>query len=673
MELIGKTNEDKSIFVPLRDNLHKDRTVQNLLDTVHERIRKVLDNYSAVAEKMESLTHDEIRRTFAITFSFGSKSVRKGSFSLAIDLCDDNYELVVEFDELRHEKEFVLRLANHYQNIVSEMMDANPVKLCDIRMFDENDLKKMMAEAQGPRVGYPVERTINELVEMQAAKTPENIAVAFGDMEITYAMLNEKANQLVGYLRKKGVKKDTVVVLLMDRSIEIVVAIIATLKAGGAYLPIDAGLPKARIAYMLKDSGAKVILTDSSTMKEHLFDYTILQNYEAYEGNEIHATEKRGHIVDFDKLCVPDRSLIDLSKYKDKIGMASVTNCISIQTTRGCSYDCLYCHKIWSKKHVSRSASNIFDEINYYYKNGVRNFAVIDDCFNLDTKNSSELFHSIIKNKLDLQLFFPNGLRGDIMTPQYIDLMVQAGTKGVNLSLETASPRLQKMLKKNLNLDRFRETISYIATQHPEIILELASMHGFPTETEEEAMMTLNFIMDNIIKTEWTASLIFPFSTNVSQQIAVFNALQHNFSAIQGPPGTGKTQTILNIIANIILNNKTVAVVSGNNEATRNVEEKLLENGFGLFCHFKTLILIQWKSLDYRGFPLFLEKNHFYRLSYCTANNMSKIADDFCFFRCYTGNIKKCENLQKPSERLLYGFCVVRDEEKRPSSSVSVI
>lgn len=87
-------------------------------------------------------------------------------------------------------------------------------------------------------------------------------------------------------------------------------------------------------------------------------------------------------------------------------------------------------------------------------------------------------------------------------------------------------------------------------------------------------------------KAAWENLLIFPFSTNLAQQSAVMNALQYDFSVIQGPPGTGKTQTILNIIANILLNGQTVAIVSGNNEATRNVDEKLLSNGFGYIGAF---------------------------------------------------------------------------------------
>jgi amino acid adenylation domain-containing protein len=100
----------------------------------------------------------------------------------------------------------------------------------------------------------------------------------------------------------------------------------------------------------------------------------------------------------------------------------------------------------------------------------------------------------LIKNKLNLRLFFPNGLRGDRLTPGDIDLMVEAGTRGINLSLETASPRLQKLIKKNLDIDKFKQVMDYIAAKHPEVILEIATMHGFPGETQEEALMTLDFI-----------------------------------------------------------------------------------------------------------------------------------------------------------------------------------
>jgi hypothetical protein len=143
---------------------------------------------------------------------------------------------------------------------------------------------------------------------------------------------------------------------------------------------------------------------------------------------------------------------------------------------------------------VSRSAEDIFAEVEYYYHLGVRRFSFIDDIFNLDIKTSTRFFELLIKNGLEARLFFSAGLRGDILTKDYIDLMVEAGTVNMSPALETASPRLQKLINKNLNIEKFQENIEYICEKYPQVILELFIMHGFPTETEEEAGQTLDFV-----------------------------------------------------------------------------------------------------------------------------------------------------------------------------------
>lgn len=208
----------------------------------------------------------------------------------------------------------------------------------------------------------------------------------------------------------------------------------------------------------------------------------------------IKLTSPRPQITDFDRLPFPDRSLVDYEKYNQYIGQALVKNSISLQGTRGCPYQCAYCHKIWPKNHVFRSAENIFEELKLYYDVGVKRFAFIDDIFNLNQKNSSRFFELVMENGLDVKIFFPGGVRGDILTEDYVDLMVSAGTKQISVALETASPRLQKLLKKNLNLDKLKESIDYICLRHPQVVLDVQSMLGFPTETEAEAMMTLEFM-----------------------------------------------------------------------------------------------------------------------------------------------------------------------------------
>ena len=278
---------------------------------------------------------------------------------------------------------------------------------------------------------------------------------------------------------------------MVGRSLQMIIGIIGILKAGGAYNPIDTTYPEKRIFSMLTDSGTSLLLTDERSIKA--IDFTLLQKLKA-DGNKTVITPKRQTIRDFDKLPIPDRSLVNYEKYHRQIGNAPAKNTITIQGSRGCPFNCMFCHKIWPKQHVARSAENIFEELCYSYNAGVRRFVFLDDIFNLDIKNSSRLLRAIINNKLDIRLFFPNGLRGDTLTKEYIDLLVDAGTVNFSVALETVSPRLQKMIRKNLDVKKFTENIDYITRNYPHIILEMEIMFGFPTETEEEALATLEFL-----------------------------------------------------------------------------------------------------------------------------------------------------------------------------------
>ncbi len=208
----------------------------------------------------------------------------------------------------------------------------------------------------------------------------------------------------------------------------------------------------------------------------------------------IYTTPIQEQIKDLESLDIPNRSLIDYQKYSSEIGISMVTDTIVMQATRGCPYQCAYCHKIWPKTHVKRSAKHIFDELMIYYNMGYRRFAFIDDIFNLDKENSMNFFNMILNNKIKVHIFFPNGIRGDILTKEYIDLMIKAGVVEMPLALETASPRLQKLIHKNLNIERLRENVRYIAEKYPQVILELFTIHGIPTESEEEALLTYSFI-----------------------------------------------------------------------------------------------------------------------------------------------------------------------------------
>ncbi|KPV55184.1 hypothetical protein QJ48_34555, partial [Paenibacillus sp. A3] len=107
---------------------------------------------------------------------------------------------------------------------------------------------------------YPREQSIGALFEEQAARTPEQTAVVCEDAKLTYRELNERANRLARTLRAAGVGRDEPVAIMAERSVEMVVGVLAILKAGGAYVPVDPDYPEERIRYLLDDSGAKLLL-----------------------------------------------------------------------------------------------------------------------------------------------------------------------------------------------------------------------------------------------------------------------------------------------------------------------------------------------------------------------------------------------------------------------------
>ena len=160
------------------------------------------------------------------------------------------------------------RLINHYINILGVVADNPEIKLCEIDMLSEKEKKVILLDFNNTKAEYPKDKTMHELFEEQVKRTPQNIAVAYENNKLTYNELNEKANCLAGYLRENGVGPESIVGLILDKSLEMIIAIIGILKAGGAFLPIDSQYPEERIKYMLEDSKARILLTQSSLIEK---------------------------------------------------------------------------------------------------------------------------------------------------------------------------------------------------------------------------------------------------------------------------------------------------------------------------------------------------------------------------------------------------------------------
>jgi len=212
------------------------------------------------------------------------------------------------------------------------------------------------------------------------------------------------------------------------------------------------------------------------------------------DGKRIIMNEPRPYIEDLDSLPYPDYNLISVEKYGRFIGPGFIRRRqASIFSSRGCSYHCIYCNNIMGKRIRLRSAENVFGEIEALHKNfKINDFYFSDDCFNYDYKRAMDIFDLVIKNRMKINIYFPFGIRGDIIDPPFIDKMVQAGVIFVSYSAETASPRLQKLIKKFLNLDKLAENIHYSCKK--DIMVSCHAMVGFPTETKEEVLQTIEYL-----------------------------------------------------------------------------------------------------------------------------------------------------------------------------------
>lgn len=213
--------------------------------------------------------------------------------------------------------------------------------------------------------------------------------------------------------------------------------------------------------------------------------------------DEILKTKDRDFIADLDTLPYPDYEAIDIPAYSTVPNMNSMLAAepyMTLCTSRACPFGCIYCHKIFGRKFRAQSPQRVITEIEHlFYTYSVRELHIIDDIFNLDSERAVEICDLIVSRKLQLKLAFPNGLRGDLMTPELLQKLKDAGTYAIAYAVESASPRLQKVMGKNLNLETLRHVIEQ--TDRLGIITKGFFMFGFPGETREEMQRTVDFAL----------------------------------------------------------------------------------------------------------------------------------------------------------------------------------
>jgi amino acid adenylation domain-containing protein len=170
-------------------------------------------------------------------------------------------EVASEYDTDLFDKETIARMLGHLQTLLEGIVADPERRLSRLPLLTEAEQRRLLVEWNDAGIDYSQDKCIHELFEAQVERSPEAVAVVFEHQQLTYRELDRRANQLAGRLQKMGVGPEILVGLYMERCAEIVVAILAVLKAGGAYVPIDPSYPRERVAFLLGDSGVRIVLT----------------------------------------------------------------------------------------------------------------------------------------------------------------------------------------------------------------------------------------------------------------------------------------------------------------------------------------------------------------------------------------------------------------------------
>ena len=185
--------------------------------------------------------------------------------SLTMTRTEAGLDGALQYDSDLFDAATIDRMIGHFKVLLGAATADPDCRLSALPLLSEPEKQQLLGEWNATRTEYPRQQTVHALFEEWAAATPDAVAVLFEDRKLTYRELNRLANRLAHALRCRGVRRGTTVGLCLDRSPELIVGLLAILKAGGAYVPLDPLYPDERLAFMLRDTAAPVVLVHRST------------------------------------------------------------------------------------------------------------------------------------------------------------------------------------------------------------------------------------------------------------------------------------------------------------------------------------------------------------------------------------------------------------------------
>ncbi|WP_431809072.1 amino acid adenylation domain-containing protein [Brevibacillus agri] len=185
---------------------------------------------------------------------------QKDDFALGFDVERDGISLRIEYDANLFFASTMERLLRHYVNLLTELVRDGDQRLADVDMLSADERERLVYGWNETATAYPSAQSIAHMLEQQVEQRPEDIAVVFGEQSLTYKQLHAQSNQIAHALHQRGIGEGDVVVVMAERSLELITGLLGVLKAGAAYTPVDPGYPAERLRYLLHHSQAKLLL-----------------------------------------------------------------------------------------------------------------------------------------------------------------------------------------------------------------------------------------------------------------------------------------------------------------------------------------------------------------------------------------------------------------------------
>jgi len=298
--------------LPIRVNLQGNPNVREFLNQVHT---VMLEAYPWQVAPFEALVSDispqrDLSRTPVFQAVINMKNVPKRRTSIeGLELMSylqedspSQFDIALEFDvgedgeldaSLHYnvdlfDENSIIYMSAHYQNLLGELLTKTDRPIADLEMLTPSEVKRIVIDWNDTVTDYPREKCIHQLFEEYAENAPDSPAIVFAGRELTYRQLNSRANQLAHSLCEMGIRSELRVGLYIERSSEMIIALLAILKAGGAYVPLDMAYPSKQQEFILRDTKSPLLLT----LRRHLpnlpsFDGKVvcLDDEAIYNGN----------------------------------------------------------------------------------------------------------------------------------------------------------------------------------------------------------------------------------------------------------------------------------------------------------------------------------------------------------------------------------------------------